>query len=206
MANEHSWMDNATRTLTAEEAGELKRADGSLHNLYKTFLSWPGPLLPAHRLYKSVMHAPDSPLDFYTAEFIATHVAIIAGCAYAQAHHGSNFIRLADDRANAEAILQALRDKNYDSDVLVPSFKALAKYTDHLSRQPDQMRREHVDALRSANFSDPEIFHVNQIAANFAYWVRVINGLGIETGDEKIGMEAAELHRIVAKRGVQAMG
>jgi len=28
---------------------------------------------------------------------------------------------------------------------------------------------------------------VNQVCANFNYWVRVINGLGIRLGDEKIG-------------------
>ena len=34
---------------------------------------------------------------------------------------------------------------------------------------------------------DAEIVHLNQVAASFAYWVRVINGLGIRLGDESIG-------------------
>ena len=33
--------------------------------------------------------------------------------------------------------------------------------------------------LREVGVSDTEILEVNQIGANFAYWVRVINGLGI---------------------------
>jgi hypothetical protein len=39
----------------------------------------------------------------------------------------------------------------------------------------------------AAGAEDVEILEVNQVRANFNYWVRVINGLGIRLGGEKIG-------------------
>ena len=52
------------------------------------------------------------------------------------------------------------------------------------------MSEADISALREAGLSDTEILEVNQISANFAYWVRVINGLGIKLGDERIGIYA----------------
>ena len=49
------------------------------------------------------------------------------------------------------------------------------------------MSEADIETLREAGVSDTEILEVNQIGANFAYWVRVINGLGIQLGDERIG-------------------
>ncbi len=50
------------------------------------------------------------------------------------------------------------------------------------------MSEADIAALRAAGVSDTEILEVNQISANFSYWVRVINGLGIQLVDEGIGL------------------
>ena len=43
---------------------------------------------------------------------------------------------------------------------------------------------------------------MNQISANFNYWVRTINGLGIALCEERIGMDQAALDRMAgARRG-----
>lgn len=58
--------------------------------------------------------------------------------------------------------------------------RALLVYALHLTREPESMSREDVDALREAGFDDGEILDANQVTAYFAYANRVADGLGIE--------------------------
>jgi alkylhydroperoxidase family enzyme len=50
------------------------------------------------------------------------------------------------------------------------------------------MTSEDINALRRAGASDTEILEVVQATSCFAYWVRFINALGIQLGDESIGL------------------
>ena len=45
-----------------------------------------------------------------------------------------------------------------------------------------------MDKLRTAGLDDKQIVYLVQISASFAYWARVINGLGICLGDEPVGL------------------
>ncbi len=49
------------------------------------------------------------------------------------------------------------------------------------------MARDDLATLRRAGLDDAEISQVVQVAANFAYWVRVINAFGIHLGKGRIG-------------------
>ena len=60
-------------------------------------------------------------------------------------------------------------------------------YTRKLTLEPAAMVEADVAALREAGLGDAEIFEVNQIAANFAYWSRMLNGLGVKAHGERIG-------------------
>ncbi len=46
----------------------------------------------------------------------------------------------------------------------------------------------YIKTLRSADWKDTEIFELVQVVAMSSYFVRVINGVGIELGDEKLGL------------------
>jgi len=47
-----------------------------------------------------------------------------------------------------------------------------------------------IDALRAQGVSDTEILEAVQSTACFAYWVRFINALGVQLGEETIGKYA----------------
>ena len=175
------------RLLEAYE--QVGRPDGTVHNLYKAFSLWPTPLPWADALYRAILHSDDAVLPKWFQELIATHVAMLAGCTYAFTHHGANFKALLGDEARGESMLQALRDGTTES-IFDEREAAILRYNAKLAETPDAMTETDITTLREAGVSDVEILEVNQISANFAYWVRVINGLGIQLGDEEIGRYA----------------
>lgn len=180
----------------------LKRPDGSVHNLYRAYSSWPAALRSADALYRDILHSPDGPLSFKDCELLATQVAVLTGCGYARAHHGENFIRLHGDRPQAEAMIDHLAEERYPEPLFDPRQKAMLIYGAKLTRVPETLVRSDIAALRDEGLSDGEILHLNQVSANFNYWVRVINGLGIALLDEEVGMAPDALERIDrARRG-----
>ncbi|MDX1575651.1 MAG: hypothetical protein R3285_05630, partial [Kiloniellales bacterium] len=89
--------------------------------------------------------------------------------------------------ARGEAMLQALRDGTPES-AFDDREAAILRYNAKLAEDPAAMSEADIAGLRAAGVGDTEILEVTQISANFAYWVRVINGLGIQLGDEEIGL------------------
>ena len=200
MSDTVCWVRSDARLdgiLTPETQAQICREDGSLHRLYQALTSCPSIMLPAHNFYQAVLHSPDCPLDLHTAEFVATYVAVMNECTYARAHHGANFCNTAPSRADAERALAALEADDLDSAALSPRFRALAVYTRKLTKTPEAMNEADIHALRAADLSDAEIVHLNQIAASFAYWIRMINGLGISLGEETVGLAATTLGKIM---------
>ncbi len=53
-------------------------------------------------------------------------------------------------------------------------------YAVKLTRTPQTMTRDDVEALRTAGFSDAAISHIAQVTALFNYYNRIADGLGIE--------------------------
>ena len=186
--------------LTDEVKNVICRDDGSLHRLYQSLLAWPHSMLPADQFYKAVLHSSDSPLGLYQSEFVATHVAILAKCTYAKAHHGENFLKAAPSRDEGESILLALEQGNIEAECLGPKMQAMAKYTRKLSLEPMEMSENDIADLRDAGLTEAEIVQLNQIAASFGYWVRMINGLGIQLGEETIGMPQPRIDAIISSQ------
>jgi len=58
--------------------------------------------------------------------------------------------------------------------------RALLEWTERLTRDPRQMRREHVEGLRAAGWTDREILDAAQIVAYFNYINRLADGLGVD--------------------------
>jgi len=60
-------------------------------------------------------------------------------------------------------------------------------FSNKLTLRPHDITRPDIETLHDAGLNDAEISQVVQVAANFAYWVRVINAFGIQLGNEKVG-------------------
>jgi len=184
---------------------QVLSSNGQLDNLYRGFSLSPQTILPADALYKAALHHSNNVLPGTFAELIGTYVAILSGCNYARAHHGQNYIALSGDSAAAQKIAQKIidaleddwarshsnaaltADSTISAAVSVREIKAL-EYVRKLCIQPEKITQDDIMTLRSADWSDEEISEIVQVVSMFSYFVRVINGLGIALGDEKLGL------------------
>ena len=150
MSDRASWLEvPAVADLDAAERSAydgLRRADGSLHNLYKPFAAWPTPLVAADRLYRDLMHPPEAPLAAWERELVATQVAILARCAYATAHHGANFRALLGDETRGQAMLDALEGEDLPSDLFDARLAAIVAYGRKLTLAPEEMTADDLAA------------------------------------------------------------
>lgn len=191
MSNDVCWIE-----IIDEDAatGELKAAydaliekDGYVENLYRAFSRFPQAILSADQAYRDVLHVADAPLPMWLSELIVAQAAVIAKCHYALANHGDNMVRLHDDEAQAREMLAALTAGDWTHHTFDDQTRALLAFCEKLAVRPDQMEREDVERLRGAGFDDEQISQIVQVAANAAYWMRAINGLGIKLGKEPVG-------------------
>ena len=191
MTKPFCWIETVGREDAGSELAaaydEVCRADGSVHNIYQAFASRPDLLVLADRFFRALLHNPQRSLEDWMQEVVATHVAILCGCRYAKEHHGANLMSLLGDRKQGRAMLAALEAGEVPSGADA-RLRAILAYTRKLTLEPAAMAEEDVAALRAAGLGDAEIFEVNQIAAHFAYWSRMLNGLGVTADGERIGL------------------
>ncbi|MFT4725823.1 MAG: putative peroxidase-related enzyme [Granulosicoccus sp.] len=191
MKNKICWIDVQDND---DADAELKRIydrvrcpEGQLDNLYQGFSLRPHTILPADDLYLAAMHHADNILPKWLSELIGTYVAILTGCDYASAHHGYNYSYLIDDQDTSEKVLTAL--KRDDIALCGDEHEvAVLRYVRQLCMEPASIEKQHVDTLTQAGWSDGEILEIVQLVAMFSYFVRVINGVGIQLGNEKLGL------------------
>lgn len=186
------WIDTIAPSEASHELEEMYQHVGAvhnkIHNLYRAFSLQPQPLIAADQHYRDVLHNENNHSDPWFLELLASQAAIIADCQYALANHGANFKALLGDAKLGDSMLRAVREDNFDGTALFSTKQAaLLKYGAKLCRNPELMREQDIVALRDQGVSDTEILEAVQSTACFAYWVRFINALGIQLGNETIG-------------------
>ncbi len=187
-----AWVDVI---LQGQASGDLKAAydavkdgDGEVENLYLAMSQTPQAIKPADDHYRALLHNADNPLEPWLAELVSTYVAILCGCDYAERNHGANFATYLGDKTRAAEILAALRDGSWETSLQDRSLITALRYTHKLSMEPSLVSEADIGALRAAGFCDKGISYLIQLVASFAYWSRMINGLGTQLG-EFIGIE-----------------
>jgi len=165
---------------------DLLGVHGKLHNLYRAFSLQPAPLASADAHYRAVLHDPNLVSAPWFLELLSSQAATLAGCGYALANHGENFINLLGDRALGEKMLRALEERDYTT-LFDAKQEAFLRFGEILCLRPHAVRENHVLTLRENGASDTEILEGVQAIACFAYWTRFINGLGIQLGGETAG-------------------
>jgi uncharacterized peroxidase-related enzyme len=175
-------QDVATGALADAYAAVADR-DGVVENLYLAMSQTPQVIGPADAHYLALLHNPDNPLEPWLSELVATYVAVLCTSAYATANHGANMRHLHPDKDRADRILAALADGGWETVLSEePQPHAALVYTRKLTLDPGRMCQDDIAALRRAGFGDKAISYIAQIAAAFAYWSRITNGLGIRLG------------------------
>ncbi len=189
---EPCWIETIDPSAASPELAaiyeEVGAAHNKIHNLYRAFSLQPKPLIAADRHYREVLHNKANHSSPWLLELLASQAAIIANCHYALSNHGANFRVLLGDPEKAEKMLDAIRNDCFD-DISLFSRKesALLTYGAKLCRSPELMEKADIEHLRQQGISDTEILEAVQATACFAYWVRFINALGIQLGNETIG-------------------
>ncbi len=107
-------------------------------------------------------------------ETIAVAVSSTNGCTYCVTHHVEALGKYVD-KAVADAIA-----KDPSSAGLEAKEQALVDYAVGITKDPANGRKEAVEALRAAGFSDEDILHATEVAAYFNYVNRLVHGLGVE--------------------------
>jgi uncharacterized peroxidase-related enzyme len=183
------------KSISPESAGgrlkeiyaKVATAGRNVHNLYQAQSLRPESILGHDGLYKSILHTGEFTCPGWFLEAVAVYTSVLNRCDYAVAHHGANMAHLLADPERTEKISEAFRN-----DKLATAFEgkelALLLYARKLTLNPGDMKRTDIEELKKNGASDEEILEVNQVTAGFGYSNRVLNGLGVELGNEKIGL------------------
>lgn len=142
--------------------------------------------LEAHMaLYKNVLHHSSNSLPPDFLELIGVYVSLLNGCDYCIDHHAAGLAHLTDD-ARASHIRGALASG--DLSRFDARETAALHYAERLTRAPAEVDESLVEAMREAGMDDGEILEVNQVAAYFAYANRTVQGLGVTTRGDVLGL------------------
>jgi len=191
MTNKICWIgtvdyDKADKNLQSIYDG-VKSPDGRLDNLYQAFSLRPHTIKPADDLYLAALHHENNTISKRFSELLGTWVATLAGCDYAVAHHGHNFVCLFGDPDEGQEVVLNLQKGNLEQCGDKKEQGALL-YARKLCLAPEKIRKQDVEELINMGWTEGEVLEIVQVVGMFSYFTRVINGLGISLGDEKVGL------------------
>ncbi len=170
----------------------VKGPQGQIDNVMKVHSLRPHTMEGHLAIYKSVMHHKGNVLPVWFLECMAVYTGLVNRCDYSVAHHFAGLVRqLAGDKARGDAIYKALA-AGRPEDAFEGKELALLRYVRKLTAEPRDMTRADIDALRGAGASDGEILEANQVCAYFNYSNRLLNGLGVTTAGDTLGLSPPE--------------
>lgn len=164
----------------------VKGPDNRIDNVMKAHSLRPHTMEGHSALYKSVLHHTGNTMPVWFLECIAVYTSLTNKCDYSVAHHYAGLTRLIG-QDKAEPIYKAFAA---DKPELVFAGKELAllRYARKLTAQVGAMVEADVKAARDAGASDGEILEANQVCAYFNYSNRLLNGLGVTTKGDVLGL------------------
>ena len=165
----------------------VKGPDDRIDNVMKAHSLRPHTMEGHSALYKSVLHHTGNVLPTWLLEAVGVYTSLCNGCDYSVQHHFAGLSRLLDDQPRADAIYKALA-AGRPEDAFSGKELAFLQYAAKLTREPGGLAEADLAAMRAAGADDGEIFEVNQVCAYFNYSNRLLNGLGITTDGDVLGL------------------
>lgn len=186
-----SWIDrieyDQSEGYLRELYDRVKGPDGRIDNVMKAHSLRPHTMEGHSALYKSVLHHTGNTLPTWFLEAVGVYTSLCNACDYSVAHHYAGMARLVDDDRRAAQIFAALK-AGRPEDAFSGKDLALLRYAAMLTLHPQDIAAADIEALRAAGADDGEIFEVNQVCAYFNYSNRLLNGLGIDTTGDVLGL------------------
>jgi len=178
-------QEKATGRL-AEVYEKVKTSNGQVDHVYLAQSLMPETIVGHDILYKAVLHDHALCLPAWFLELVGVYTSILNRCTYAITHHQANMAFLLNDDERTARYITALNDDRLDS-VFEPKEALLLRYVQQLTREACKISEQDISLLRENGVKDRELLEVNQVCASFNYTNRVLNGLGVALGDERIG-------------------
>ena len=165
---------------------QVATSHGNVDNVYQAQSLRPETILGHDLLYKRVLHFENPACPPWYLEAVAVFTSVLNQCAYAVKHHFANMEHLLGDPGRAADILKAFQSNRLEA-VFAGKELQLMRYARKLTKNPADSNRADIESLKGKGASDEEILEVNQVSACFNYSNRVINGLGVRLGNERVG-------------------
>lgn len=170
-----------------EAEGELEEAyrliagrRGKVANIMKVHSLNPAAMRAHMDLYLTLLFGK-SKLPRADRELVAVIVSTANDCRYCVQHHRAALDHYWKDPGRIE---RALRD--YRTADLSDREISMLDYSLKLTRTPDSMRPEDLEALRRVGFEDEEILDLNLVVSYFNFVNRIALGLGVEDSAEEV--------------------
>ena len=167
--------------------GRLVTSDGQVDNIMQAHSLRPHSMEGHMTLYKNVLHHSANSVNRWFLEALGVYVSCLNHCEYCSAHHFAGMKALITDDDRALTIMCA-----FEADDPAAAFegKELAAlfYARALTRAPSELSEETIENMRTSGWDDGEILEINQVVAYFAYANRTVLGLGVDMGDEALGL------------------
>lgn len=177
----------------AESEGQLralydrvKGPDDRVDNVMRAHSLRPHTMEGHSALYKSVLHHAGNTTPVWFLETLGICTSLANACAYSVAHHYAGLCRLVGEE-RGRAIFAALAAGSPEA-VFSGRELALLHYVRKLTLSPQAMVEGDIDALRQAGATDEDILEANQVCAYFNYSNRLLNGLGVTTDGDVLGL------------------
>ncbi len=185
-----TWIDTVPY---AEATGRLKQLydrikgpDDNVDNIMMAHSLRPHTMDGHMVLYKYALHHSANEVPKWFLETLGVLVSHLNGCAYCVEHHFTGLRRLLGDDARATTLRAALEAG--DGAPFSEKERAAITYARALTRDPAGMSEKLVTAMRAAGYSDGQILEINQVVAYFAYANRTVQGLGVTTEGDILGL------------------
>ena len=170
-------VDAATATPAQLAALEACPPAQRRSTYFLTLANDPASLSERGALFNTVMYAPRG-LPRAERELATAVTSMANGCVYCTSVHARRF---ADLTKQPEA-MQRILDEGFGAET-DPRRRAIAAYSDKLTRTPAAIGPADLRALRDAGLDDLQILDLNHAVAMFANANRLMQSLG-ETGGE----------------------
>lgn len=157
----------------------IRKARGKVANILKVQSLRPRAMEGHIDLYESIMFE-SSNISRQEREMIAVAVSSANHCAYCVAHHSEALRYYWHD----PTMVQSLIERGEAMDLSMRE-KTILHYAMKLTRQPDKIEQNDVEALRNQGLSDVDILDVAQVVAYFNFVNRMAIGLGVEFSEEE---------------------
>lgn len=186
-----SWI----HTITYEAAesrlkkmyDRIKGPSNTIDNVLLIHSLRPHTLVGHMTLYKNVLHNSNNTLPKWYLEAIGVYVSSLNNCEYCFEHHYAGFKRLYANEVASEKFRTAVITDSL-ADFFEGRYLAGCQHAKELTLNLHTIKKEDIDDLRKAGFTDGEILEINQVTSYFNYVNRTVVGLGVDTKGDVIGL------------------